>query len=129
MPIAPSLRKYYGAEWRRYRDVLLDLASHQCQKCGSGHPMLNCAHVHHDPRNNALVAVWCPGCHSRHDAGHRLAVMRRNRAKRVGQLWLWEEVKWAPYPLWVVPRRVVTEGQMDFGFACGGVLQAALPQR
>jgi hypothetical protein len=55
----------------------------------------------------------CNADHNRHDAAHRLAIMRRNRAKRWGQLWLWPEIEYAPYPLWVVPKRVVTEGQMD----------------
>jgi hypothetical protein len=49
MPIRPELRKYYGAAWRRYRLVLLDLANNKCANCGNQHKYLNGAHVHHDP--------------------------------------------------------------------------------
>ncbi len=33
----PELRKYYGPEWRRYRETLLTLAGHRCAQCGTAH--------------------------------------------------------------------------------------------
>lgn len=111
MPIRPELRSYYGAEWRQYRAILLELAGDRCQRCGRPHPMLNGAHVTHDPRDMELVAVWCPSCHATHDARHAFAVRRRSRARRVGQLWLLPEIEWAPYPSWQIPRRVLTAAQ------------------
>ncbi len=111
MPIRPELRKFYGPTWRRYRRVLLDLAGNKCASCGRAHVMLNGAHPTHDPKDMALVAVWCPSCHSRHDAPHRLAMMRRTKAKRTGQLWLLPEIEYAPYPTWMIPRRVLAGAQ------------------
>ena len=46
----------------------------------------------------------CNADHNRHDARHRMAMARRNRARLSGQLWLWESVEWAPYPDWLTPR-------------------------
>jgi hypothetical protein len=111
MPIRPELRKYYGAAWREYRGMLIALAGDRCTRCGAAHPMLNGAHVSHDPRDMELVTVWCPRCHARHDAPHRYAMMRRGHAKRVGQLWLFPEVEWAPYASWMIPRRVLRAAQ------------------
>ena len=112
MPIRPELRKYYGAEWRRYRETLLALAGHRCARCGTGHTHLNAAHVHHDPRNGQLITILCPACHSRHDTPQRVAMTRRTRAKRSGQLWLTPEIEYAPYASWMVPRRVLEEAQL-----------------
>ena len=111
MPIRPELRKYYGAAWRAYRLILLDIARHRCVKCRAPHPRLNGAHVTHDPRDNELVQILCPSCHARHDAPHRLAVMRRSAARRTGQLWLTPELEYAPYPAWMIPRRVLARAQ------------------
>lgn len=72
---------------------------------------LNFCHLLHDPSSPGPVARMCPSCHARHDARHSFAVRRRNLAKRVGQLWLWDEVEWAPWPAWLVPERVVRAGQ------------------
>jgi 5-methylcytosine-specific restriction endonuclease McrA len=112
MPIRPELRKYYGAEWRRYRLVLLDLAKNKCANCGMKHKYLNGAHVHHDPRNGQLITILCPACHARHDTPQRVAMTRRTRARRVGQLWLTPELEYAPYASWMVPRRVLDESQL-----------------
>lgn len=129
MPISPSLRKYYGSEWRAYRRELIQTHGPKCSVCGREiERYLNLAHLTHDPKSSA-VALLCAADHNRHDAGHRLAVMRRNRAKRVGQLWLLDEIEWACYPPWLIPKRVLTEGQMDFGFACGAHRPVGLPQR
>jgi 5-methylcytosine-specific restriction endonuclease McrA len=111
MPIRRELRRFYGAEWRAYRATLIALAGGKCLECGRPHAMLNGAHMTHDPRDMALVMVLCPSCHAKHDAPHRVAMMRRNRAKRVGQLWLLPEIEWAPYASWMIPRRVIAGAQ------------------
>jgi 5-methylcytosine-specific restriction endonuclease McrA len=107
MPIRPEYRSYYGAAWRRYRAALLErLPVPACSKCGRTATInLQLAHLTHDPRSSA-VAFLCAACHNRHDAAFRLAVARRNRARRYGQRWLWPEVQWACYPVWRIPRRV-----------------------
>src|SRR3982751_4441836 len=58
-------------------------------------PYLNAAHLSHDPRDNVRVAVLCPACHSRHDTPQRIAMTRRTRARRSGQLWLLPEIEFA----------------------------------
>jgi len=72
---------------------------------------INLAHTEHDPKSSN-VALLCPACHNRHDAAHRLAVWRRNRAKRSGQLWLLPEFEWAPFPAWAIPRHALDAGQL-----------------
>jgi len=105
MPIRPELRKYYGVAHRAYRLALIAARGNRCSKCGQEvTKYLNLAHTTHDPKRSD-VALMCPADHNRHDARHRYAVWRRNRARRVGQLWLWAEVQWAPYPLWLIPPR------------------------
>lgn len=112
MPIRPELREFYGAAHRAYRAELIRIHGARCMECGAERESyLNLAHTHHDPRQPELVALWCPSCHARHDATHNFAVRRRTLAKRVGQLWLFTEVEWAPFPSWQIPRRVITAGQ------------------
>lgn len=125
MPIRPELRKYYGPAWREYRLQLIALngldadGATFCQRCAAriyGRDV-QAAHVTHDPRNNALVSIWCASCHAAHDAPHRLAMMRRSRARRSGQMWLLPEIEWAPFPSWEVPRRVLDAAQERMVFA------------
>jgi hypothetical protein len=111
MPIRPELRRFYNAEWRRYRLQLITLAGGRCQRCKREHPMLNGAHVTHDPRDMELIMVLCPRCHGQNDAPHAFAMRRRTLAKRVGQLWLLPELEYAPFANWMIPRRVLTAGQ------------------
>lgn len=111
MPIRPEFRRYYGPAWRAYRAVLIATHGARCSACGREVAIyLNLAHLSHDPRSSA-VAFLCPADHNRHDAAHRFAVWRRNRAKRVGQLWLLPEIEYAPYPAWMIPRRVIESAQ------------------
>ncbi len=113
MPIAPEFRRYYGAAWRAYRLTLIALMGNRCTKCRAELPAhrLAGAHVRHDPRDWSQVAIMCFACHTRHDTAQRLAVWRRNRAKRTGQLWLTPELEYAPYPGWMIPRRVLDAAQ------------------
>jgi hypothetical protein len=114
MPLRPDLRsKFYGAEWRRYRLTLIGIAGNRCSSCRAELPSseLVGAHITHDPRDMALVSVMCFSCHSRHDAPHAYAVRRRTQAHRDGQLWLLAEIEFAPYPSWMIPRRVLNAGQ------------------
>jgi hypothetical protein len=105
MPIRPEHRECYGKEWRTYRLQLINEAGGEiCSKChielAEG---INGAHQDHDPRNNASVVLMCPACHAEHDAPHRLAIMRRTRAKATGQLWLLPELEWSPFASWEIP--------------------------
>jgi hypothetical protein len=113
MPIRPELRRYYGADWRRYRLVLLQIAQNRCAHCRVElqSSQLAAAHITHDPRNRDLIKILCISCHSRFDAKHSAAVARRTRAKRTGQLWLLPELEYAPFPAWAIPRRVLDAAQ------------------
>jgi hypothetical protein len=83
---------------------MIELRGAQCAQCGRDTPRyLNFAHAQHDPAASDVIRV-CAGCHARHDAAHRLAVMRRRRAARFGQLWLLPEIEWAAVPAWAIPR-------------------------
>ena len=102
MPIRPEHRRYYGPAWRAFRAERIAAAGGRCQRCARAHPRLNGAHTTHDPRDLRHVAVWCPSCHARNDAGHRQAVQRRNwraasRAKRPA---LALELEYAAHPWW-----------------------------
>jgi hypothetical protein len=104
MPIRKELRRYYGREWRAFRLALIAAHGAVCMACGRPTPRyLAAAHVAHDPRHSE-VRLWCTSCHSRHDWRHSLAVRRRIRARRYGQLWLWAEVEYGVVA-WIVPRR------------------------
>lgn len=106
MPIRTELRPFYGAEWRAYRLELIETHGAFCSVCRREVlRYLNLAHLTHDPRASD-VALLCPACHASHDAPQRLAMTRRSRAKRSGQLWLLPEIEWAPYPAWLMPGRV-----------------------
>lgn len=111
MPIRAELRKFYGPAWRRYRRALIEAHGSACSVCGRDVTIyLNLAHLSHDPKSSD-VALMCAADHCRHDAMQRYAMMRRSRAKRVGQLWLLPEIEWAPYPSWMIPRRVLEARQ------------------
>jgi hypothetical protein len=103
MAIRPEFRKFYGKEWRAYRAALIASHGPRCTVCGREVlTYLNLAHLTHDPRSSA-VSLMCAADHNRHDAGHRLAVWRRNRARASGQLWLLPEIEFAPDAAWMIP--------------------------
>jgi hypothetical protein len=109
VPIRAELKKFYGKEWRAFRLALIAAHGAVCAHCGRTVPAyLNLAHITHDVRTSH-VALLCAACHCRHDARHRLAIWRRNRARRHGQLWLSTELEYAPYPTWLIPPRVVED--------------------
>lgn len=103
MPIRPENRRYYDAAWRRLRGEMLEAAGNVCQRCGKAHRLLNVAHLTHDPTDQHFLAVLCPSCHARNDSPQHLAMTRRTRAQRRGQLWLTEEIRLAPFPVWMWP--------------------------
>lgn len=104
MPIREEHRYLYGAQWRAFRLELIAERGAVCSQCGRTlERYINGAHKDHDPRNPASVALMCPSCHARHDAGHRLAIMRRKRAKDARQAWLLPELAWAPFASWEIP--------------------------
>jgi 5-methylcytosine-specific restriction endonuclease McrA len=114
MPIRRELRKYYRSEWRAYRLSLIAIHGAKCMACGRAvERYLNLAHVTHDPRQNSLVSLWCPSCHSRHDTRQRVAMTRRTLARRHGQLWLSVELEFAPYPDGFWPRRAIGAPQLS----------------
>jgi hypothetical protein len=105
MPIRPEHRHFYGPEFQRFRLELIEKAGGQiCRKCGIElGQRINAAHQDHDPRNFASIVLWCPSCHARHDAKHRVAIMRRRKASSAGQMWLLPEIEWAPFASWEIP--------------------------
>ena len=106
MPIRPEYRKYYDVRWRKFRLTALEAAGNVCQRRGQAHRLLNVAHLSHDPADRRWLAVLCPSCHAKNDTPQRLAMTRRNWAKRRGQLWLSEEIRWGPYPIRTWPLRL-----------------------
>lgn len=106
MPIRPEYRKYYDARWRKFRLAALEAAGNRCQRCGKSHRLLNVAHLSHDPADRRTVAVLCPSCHAKNDTPQRVAMTRRNRAKKRGQLWLSDEIQFSPFPVRTWPLRL-----------------------
>ena len=108
MPIRPEHRQYYGRDFHNVRLALIEEAGGQiCGKCGIELAQgINAAHLNHDRRDLDAIALRCPSCHARHDAPHRIAIMRRRRSKRAGQLWLLPELEWAPFADWEIPARL-----------------------
>ena len=104
MPIRPEHRKYYGHAWRKFRLELIEQAGGEiCSVCLHQIKGVNGAHTGHDPRDSSSVVLMCPRDHARHDARHRMAIMRRRRATATGQLWLLPELEWAPFAVWEIP--------------------------
>jgi hypothetical protein len=110
MPIRADNRKYYDARWRKFRLGMLEAAGNVCERCGKGHKLLNVAHLSHDPADRTFLAVLCPSCHSKNDTAQRIAMTRRTRARKRGQLWLTEELGLAPFPVRTWPQAL---RQMD----------------
>jgi RNase P subunit RPR2 len=105
MPLRKEHRKYYGRAWHEFRLQLITAAGGQiCNQCkvelAQG---INGAHTDHNPRNKYSVVLLCPSCHATHDAPHRIAIMRRRKAKITGQAWLLPELEWAPFADWEIP--------------------------
>jgi hypothetical protein len=73
---------------------------------------MNLIHLLRDPRE-PVVALRCPTCHGRFDAGHNRAIARRSAARRAGQMWLLPEIEYAATPTRDVPRAVLEAGQME----------------
>jgi hypothetical protein len=99
MPIRLECRKYYDSRWRKFRLAMLEAAGNVCQRCGKAHRLLNVAHLSHDPADRRSLAVLCPSCHSKNDTPQRIAMTRRSKAQKHGQLWLSEDIRLAPYPV------------------------------
>jgi hypothetical protein len=111
MPIRRELRAFYGPEWRAYRRALIEKHGPICTVCGARvEKYINLAHRTHDPKSG-IVALMCPADHNRHDAAHRLAIWRRNRARDAGQLWLLPEIEHAPYAPWMIPQVAAAAAQ------------------
>ena len=101
--IRPSYRQFYGREWRAYREALIRARGARCRDCGRAiEKYVNVTHETHDPRTSS-IRIRCAACHSRADAPHRLAVLRRRRARESGQLWLMPELEHAATPAWEIP--------------------------
>ncbi len=103
MPIRPEFRKYYRADWRRFRVALIGSVGNVCESCKRPHKMLNVTHLNNDPADWRNIAVLCPSCHSKRDVGQKVAVARRTRAYRRGQLWLSDELEFAHLPARLLP--------------------------
>jgi hypothetical protein len=81
-PFGPEYRKYYDVRWRKFRLAALEAAGNVCQRCGQAHQLLNVAHLSHDPADRRWLAVLCPRYQAKNDTPQRLAMTRRNRARR-----------------------------------------------
>lgn len=103
MPIRAAHRQFYGKAWKLFRLELIARHGKTCADCGLDHELINGAHLDHNPKSTRRVALLCPRCHARHDTGHRIAIMRRNRATAAGQLWLMPEMEWAPFAEFEIP--------------------------
>jgi hypothetical protein len=111
MAIRPEFRPFYGPEWRKYRAALIEKHGAVCTVCGVRVARgINLAHLVHDPRS-PLVALMCAADHNRHDAAHRYAIWRRNRARESGQAWLLPEIEHAPYAGWMIPQGALASAQ------------------
>ncbi len=110
MPIRAEYRKFYDARWRKFRLTMLEAAGNVCQMCHKPHRLLNVAHLSSDPADHRFLAVLCPSCHSRRNAAQRVAMTRRTRASKRGQMWLSDELEVAPLPVRLWPMRL---RQMD----------------
>ena len=106
MPIRPDYRKYYDARWRKFRLAMLEAAGNVCQRCSKPHRLLNVAPLSHDPADRRTLAVLCPSCHAKNDTAQRIAMTRRSRAQKNGQLWLSEDIRLAPFPVRTWPARL-----------------------
>jgi len=103
--IRPAFRQFYGAAHRALRARLIEEARGHCAECKARFQdeWLTLAHLEHDPRDRRRVAILCFTCHGRNDTPHRLALARRNRARRTGQLWLYPAMQFEADPAWMVP--------------------------
>ncbi|HTA46350.1 MAG TPA: hypothetical protein VK789_28100 [Bryobacteraceae bacterium] len=105
--IRASYRQFYGPEWQRYRLALIASRGAVCRDCLCPIPRyVQLTHETHDPRTSS-VRIRCAPCHSRADARHKIAVMRRRRARESGQLWLLPEIEYASVPAWEIPREAL----------------------
>ena len=114
--IRAAYKSFYGREWRAYRRALIAIRGAVCRDCGRAITRyVNLCHETHDPRTSS-VKIVCPGCHSRRDSRHRLAVIRRRRAEASGQLWLLPELEFASVPAWEIPpdaiRAIYAQGSL-----------------
>ena len=98
MPIRPSERARYPADWPSIRLAVRDRSLDWCEgspaypECaarnGAPHPVtgarvvLTVAHLDHHPEHNDLANLrhWCQRCHNTYDASHRAAGVRARRA-------------------------------------------------
>ena len=110
MPLRADVRHLYNtAEYRRERrEEIARQGGPVCSKCKQIHPRVNLAHLNHDPqdRTPGNRVLLCPRDHARNDARQRAAMTRRTRAARIGQRWLWQDVRMAPYPVHTWPMEV-----------------------
>lgn len=104
MPIRPSERAKYPADWKAVSLAIRARAGNRCEgspayptcraENGKPHPVtgsrvvLTVAHLDHDPANcaPANLRAWCQRCHLTYDAKHHARNARRTRSERVGQI-------------------------------------------
>lgn len=106
MPIRPDLKPLYPENWAELSQARKTAAGWRCEgspaypHCraahGQPHPVtgsevvLTVAHLDHNPANNspANLRAWCQRCHNTYDAPHRQRNAWRTRARKAGQLLL-----------------------------------------
>jgi glutathione S-transferase len=100
MPIRPSERARYPANWPQVAQDVKDAAKWVCEgspkypDCAAvhGHPhpvtgstvVLTVAHLDHQPENvdRANLKAWCQRCHLTYDAAHHAATAAATRAAK-----------------------------------------------
>jgi 5-methylcytosine-specific restriction endonuclease McrA len=113
MPIRPTERHRYPADWRAIADRIRARAGYRCESVpgappclaqhGHPHPLtgatvvLTVAHLDHHPEHCAdeNLRALCQRCHNRYDQTHRQrhAALTRRAQKRNGELFDAEQVK------------------------------------
>lgn len=101
-PIKPENRARYPKNWKDIRQQILARAALQCERCKANqyqaHPVtgskvvLTIAHLDHQPENNdpANLAALCQRCHLAYDQEHHMRNASATRARKPGQLDMFE---------------------------------------
>jgi hypothetical protein len=114
MPLRRELKPFYdGHGWRRFREEYAATHPKICAVCQCRDPLMNLAHLTHDPLRRDFICWLCPRCHGIHDTPQRIALTRRTKAKKHGQLWLWPEVEFAPELIWLIPADLVIPARQE----------------
>ena len=100
MRIRAEFRKFYRADWRRFRLAVLEVAGNVCQRCPRPHRMLNVARLSHDPADRSESRFYARVVTPAMTPNSGLP--RRDERAR-GQLWLSVDLELAAVPARLLP--------------------------